>query len=185
MLFRRVIVWLVIGTVLLCPFPCLAEAVRSLNDDATVSCGLCRCCCPVQNTKPAPRPSNEGGTCLCHGAVLDHVTHLPVLELQLTPQFLGDDALQFDKSSVCCLPDVQPSACDFAVAESGRTIRTHRVVPDLGDLLPFCPLRGSRSWLIPVASRDLVGQHGLIDATLASVESISISYRHSPALIGR
>lgn len=123
MLVRRAIVWLVIGTVVACPFPCLAEAAQGSASDATVLRNQCGCCGPVQPTEPMPRPSSQGGTCLCHGAVLEHVAQVPGLDLQPVAVYWFDVALQIVSPATIELGDLNLSACDFANADSGRTIR--------------------------------------------------------------
>lgn len=123
MLVRRAIVWLVIGTVVACPFPCLAEAAQGFASDATVVRNQCGCCGPVQPTEPVPLPSSQGGTCLCHGAVLEHVAQVPALELQPVSVYWFEVALQIVSPSAFDMGDLQLSACDFAIADSGRTIR--------------------------------------------------------------
>ena len=103
-----------------CPFPCLAEGFAS---DATVLPNQCGCCGPVQPTEPVPRRSRQGGTCLCHGAVLEHVAQVPALELQPVTVYWFDVALQIVSPSAFYTGDLQLSACDFAIADSGRAIR--------------------------------------------------------------
>lgn len=122
MLIGRIIVWVVIGTVIACPFPCLAEAAKGHDSKVTVG-RKCGCCGPVQPTEPVPRRSDQGGTCLCHGAVLEHVAQVPTLELQsVFVEWIGDAEPRMTTSSVCAV-ELQFSACDFASADSGRILR--------------------------------------------------------------
>jgi hypothetical protein len=123
LIFRRTVIHLLIGTVLLCPSACLLEAAGVVACAQEASCDDHDCSCALPADEPAPCPPKEGGNCLCHGAVMEHVTQVPALELQPL-WFCGlEDPLQIENSSACGAHDLQPSACDFAVADSGRTIR--------------------------------------------------------------
>lgn len=123
MLVCRAIVWLVIGTVIACPFPCLAEAAQGFGSNGTVVRKSCGCCGPVQPAEPAPRRSSPSGTCLCHGAVLERVAQVPALDLQPFTVNWFDGTLQIVRPTALFADDVQLSACNFAIADSGRTIR--------------------------------------------------------------
>jgi len=55
--------------------------------------------------------------------VLEHVAQVPALELQPVSVSWFDVALQTVSPSAFSTSDLQLSACDFAIADSGRTIR--------------------------------------------------------------
>lgn len=123
MIAYRTIVITMIGTVLLCPYSCLVELEGGSACAQQVSCDDQDSCCPSPKDTPAPCPAQDGSNCLCHGAVMEHVTHVPTLELQ--PMSVGSFSDVFAAESVSVRTDegFQPSACDFAIAQSGRRIR--------------------------------------------------------------
>lgn len=123
LILRHAVIHLLIGTVLLCPSACYVEAAGGVSCAQESSCDDHDCSCPQPPGEPASCPPNEGGNCLCHGAVMEHVTHVPTLELQPLWFRGADDAPRIDGTSVYGAHDLQPSACDFAVADSGRTVR--------------------------------------------------------------
>jgi hypothetical protein len=81
MLLRRVLIYTLICTLLLCPYPCLAKGADNCRETHGKSsdCKNQDGCCPktsseTQNNKSDDSNSNnQGGTCLCHGAILGHV----------------------------------------------------------------------------------------------------------------
>ncbi|MEX2176630.1 MAG: hypothetical protein WD872_19850 [Pirellulaceae bacterium] len=98
---RTIIVYLAIAALLMCPYVCaakLAGAGSLGNEDQVACCQTCRAreLSQTQNSSgqrspgdrdPAqPRPSEDGKSCLCEGAVFDSTTRSPadaVLEFSL------------------------------------------------------------------------------------------------------
>ena len=169
MSFRRTTIHLLIGTVLLCPFSCLNKAAGGSTCVQEATCDSPDCCCPLPQKGPTPCPPKEGGDCLCHGAVMEHATQVPALELQPMSACGLDDAPEMESTTVLGVLNLQPSACDFAVADSGRTIlRRDRVASNLSDVLSLWPLLGSRPPPRSVCESQPSGQYCVVHATLAS-----------------
>lgn len=122
---RRATAYLLVATVLFCPFPCLVEAAGGSGCAAHATCDVQLGCCPApQNDhEPVPCQPQEGGNCLCHGAVMEQNSAMPALALQPLPLFMGDIVLPSEAITVCGTPRAEVSACDFAAASSGRMIR--------------------------------------------------------------
>jgi hypothetical protein len=122
---RAFTVYVLVGVLLGCPFPCLAEAaagVGCLNRDGH---GGDRCVsCPPGEEQPGPDEPDQGGTCLCHGAVAERQTPPPAPDSQFVSvlsadSLLGRPALTLFKANAS--PDL--SACDFGSVYSGRMVR--------------------------------------------------------------
>jgi hypothetical protein len=133
--FRAAATYLVVAVLLVCPYLCFAGA--SVSCRPTAGCNeaddddsCCDCCCggpSADHSKGQPgQPDSRqaGGTCLCHGAVMEPAPSLPnPIQVSLTlysPYVavpLGDVSLWADRSP---LPQ---AACHFAAVESGRILR--------------------------------------------------------------
>jgi hypothetical protein len=133
-LLRKVTIGLVMGTLLLCPYLCLAQAAVALvTGPAEESCRRAHCgCCdddcasPTESDQPGGSSDNRcGGTCLCHGAVLGVPQSSYQAYVSLATTAWVDTAETVFPPSVC---RAEPSlawsaACHFASAESGRKVR--------------------------------------------------------------
>jgi hypothetical protein len=132
MIFRTTIVYTIVCALVLCPYPCLAKTVNSCCE-ATEEDRDCQdrdSCCPADPSDSGDNPQNNSdcctqcGTCLCHGAILEHcsapihidtdsITPLPVYALPiLTESFIADFGFLKERA-----------ACHFHSAESGRKVR--------------------------------------------------------------
>ena len=130
MVGRVATAWVLITTLLLCPFACLAETVATA-DAAVAGHGQwvgCTCCSPVgsrpEKDGPGDRERGEQGSdCLCHGAVMAH--HSSAVELHPAPVFW---VLQTPPTSTECALSIidapaEKHACHFANVNSGREVR--------------------------------------------------------------
>ena len=68
---RRIITFLLIAVLLICPYLCLGEAVGATA--APLYTASCSCCgTPTESGDKAPeRPAEDEPDCLCHGAIVD------------------------------------------------------------------------------------------------------------------
>ena len=122
--------WVLIVTLVICPFACLGQSVgTTVASETGAGCRVADRCCapsgtPTGDRGPSDRdPSDEGGSCLCHGAVM--TDHSPDSELQPAPVFWTIPALSasmaFGVYAVGSL--TEKHACHFANVDSGRTLR--------------------------------------------------------------
>ncbi|OHB79694.1 MAG: hypothetical protein A2W31_13380 [Planctomycetes bacterium RBG_16_64_10] len=130
MVIRVATVWILIATLILCPFACLAESVAAIAaPEVRHGCGVAdRCCalpcCSTDERDPGDRErGGRGGDCLCRGAVI--TDHASASELLPVPVFWGLQAPP--ASTACALSTVDGPAdkhgCHFANADSGREVR--------------------------------------------------------------
>jgi hypothetical protein len=130
MIVRIATVWVLLATLVVCPFACLAESASAV---AAVEVGhgcevVDRCCAPC-NTPAGDRDpgdrerSEQGGDCLCHGAVVaDHASAserlpVPVFWDRQTPPASTGRALSVVDAAA------ENHACHFPNADSGRALR--------------------------------------------------------------
>lgn len=131
MVFRRMAtIYVLVGTMLFCPYLCLPQATANGTAGLACECQGDRCC-----PSPATAPSGEqpddsgsktqGGNCLCHGAVLQSPTSLPSLDIAFSALLPIGDLLAEAKSSVCGgnLFALAHTVCHFPAADSGREVR--------------------------------------------------------------
>jgi hypothetical protein len=132
MILRTATVYTVICALLLCPYPCLARAANNCSEKKYKDCD-CQgrdTCCPAESSERGDNPPGDsdcctqGGTCLCHGAIVEHCTApisldadfvapLPMYALPiLTESFIADFGFLKERT-----------ACHFYSAESGRKVR--------------------------------------------------------------
>jgi hypothetical protein len=132
---RAALVGLVVAVLLGCPYICMARAARAGKSHAQPRC----CCCepresvpeqPQRNELGRDRPSDsdsgtQGGDCLCHGVVLPSPLTPPSPDNGPVAFLPVDDLLAVAESSLVGdnLFAVEPTACDFASADSGREVR--------------------------------------------------------------
>jgi hypothetical protein len=132
-IYRIVTTWIVLATMLLCPFICLANASISLGSMSgklfvkPVNC-CCQCSdCDKSNNKAPCQRNVDGqiGTCICHGAVLQSPITPPSLDLGIVEISSVDDLLFSAKSAILAdnLFVVNQTACHFPVAHSGIELR--------------------------------------------------------------
>jgi hypothetical protein len=130
MIYRIAITWFLVATMLLCPFICMANA--SVTSGATKRGQLSRCCCcPCSDSEksgnaPCKQGSKEqGGTCLCHGAVLQSPTVPSNPNAGPALFVLVDDFLPSAKSVIHAdsLFTVVHHSYQFPTADSGREVR--------------------------------------------------------------
>jgi hypothetical protein len=128
----RATVYLVIGTLLLCPYTCLGRAATvAETDDCACACpdDDCDCCSPTPSSdsgKDQPSDSGkQGGACLCHGAVLQAPTILPGIDTGPAAFAVVDDLPAVTKSTLFAdsLSVSGHTICHFPVADSGREVR--------------------------------------------------------------
>lgn len=121
-------IYLVMGTMLLCPYRCLAQAAAVPGTAPPAGC--CRGCrsSTSESCNDRPRESNsgiQGGTCLCQGAVLQSPAAPPSHDNGLAA-FVPVDALPaLARSSILAgsLFAVEHTVCHFPAANSGREVR--------------------------------------------------------------
>jgi len=125
---RGFTVHLLVGVLLACPFPCLAKAAGSGPVAVRGHCGGGDCCCPKPGSESDQRgPTGpercDGGTCLCHGAVMDRLVWLPSLDFQLVAILPADEVSRQHAPAIADARRLDLSACDFAWVCSGRMLR--------------------------------------------------------------
>ena len=128
MVGRAETAWVLITTLLLCPFACLGQAVASFTS-TEVGCGATDTCCapsgsPADDRGPGDREGGErGGNCLCHGAVM--ADHSSDWELQPVAVFWVLAALPTTVGPALSADDAsaEEHACHFANVDSGREVR--------------------------------------------------------------
>jgi hypothetical protein len=126
---RKATVCLLVAVLLLCPFACLPHAASDLGKSVARNClrgDTCSCPASDRDEGPLDAPCSipGGGTCLCHGAFVDHPAALPspddgivsLLPLDGMPAagecFFTEDGLLAERV-----------ACHFPSADSGREVR--------------------------------------------------------------
>jgi hypothetical protein len=116
---------------------CMAEVAgglgnRAANQRSTKNPPGCRCCCAPSDSRPSEkgkeRPdapcSKPGGTCLCHGAVMDRPTAPPMPNAGIVSLLPPEGMLPAGEwffAADGLLPG--QAACHFPAAESGREVR--------------------------------------------------------------
>jgi hypothetical protein len=131
MILRAIVVCLVACNLLVCPLLCLAQvAAGGATPRAGRACRACGCCCPKPQPdsgreRPANSRSDQGGTCLCHGAVLmKPVVSLPSPQGELAVFVLPEMAAGHSwQVAVADTGGTGRTACHFASADSGRKVR--------------------------------------------------------------
>ena len=128
--YRRATIYVVIGTLLLCPYTCLGRAVAVAETaDCVRDCPDDDCCSPTptpDSGKDRPSDSSgQGGSCLCHGAVLQSPAILPGVDAGPAVFVAVDDLLALTRSSIFAdsLFAVEHTICHFPAADSGREVR--------------------------------------------------------------
>lgn len=130
MVVRIATVWVLMATLVVCPLACLGGSVATGAIPVLDTCcgAVDRCCAPSGSPSgdrgPCDRdPSEEGGSCLCHGAVL--ADHSSDAELHPVPVLWAIPALS--ASMTCRLSTVDAAehqhVCHFANVDSGREVR--------------------------------------------------------------
>jgi len=127
----RVTAYVILVTLLLCPYLCLGRVATACGTDfAANDCRDDDCCCPSpvsDSNKDRPRDSDsgrQGGTCLCHGAVLQPPIILPSVDAGFAT-FAAVDELSAATSSIFVdrLFAVEHAMRHFSAADSGRAVR--------------------------------------------------------------
>jgi hypothetical protein len=127
--FRAFTVYLVVGVLVACPFPCLAKAAEGTSAACTGGgCGACDCCCPDSGSEsdgdgPVTPDCCDGGTCLCHGAVVEPHVQLPSPQAEPAVLACIEDVLALAAISGFDAVAVDRTACHFPSADSGRKVR--------------------------------------------------------------
>lgn len=125
---RTATIYLVVGTMLLCPYRCLAQAAAVPGTACLAGC--CRGCQLSASESCKDRPSEsdsgiQGETCLCHGAVL-HSPAAPPSHDNGLAAFVPVDALPaLARSSIFAdsLFAGKHTVCHFPAVNSGREVR--------------------------------------------------------------
>ena len=127
---RRATIYVVIGTLLLCPYTCLGRAAAvAATVDSVRDCPDDDCCSPTptpDSGKDRPNDSGrQGGSCLCHGAVLQSPAIFPDVDASPVAFMVADDLLAVTRSSIFAdsLFAVEHTICHFPAADSGREVR--------------------------------------------------------------
>ncbi len=129
---RRATIYVVIGTLLFCPYSCLGRATAVAETASLVhDCRGDDCCGPLPSSESGrdrPNPSDSGaqsGTCLCHGAVLQSPTTPQTHDNGLAAFVPVDALLGVARSSILAdsLFAVEHTACHFPAVNSGREVR--------------------------------------------------------------
>jgi hypothetical protein len=135
MIYRIVTAWVVAATMLLCPFLCLANAAtpsKSTSPEHRRAVTHACACCPASGSQskdkePCERDSgSQGGTCLCHGAVMDLHAKPIAVQAERGIFFLFDELFaNTAKAQLFHANAVRhPASCHFvASADRGRGIR--------------------------------------------------------------
>ena len=130
MVCRTITAYLMVGTLLACPFPCLAEAACAAGSAGLGghSSGGGDCCLSVQSDVGQDEGEdcgcNDGGTCLCHGAVMKPHTPPPGPQSDLVAVVHVDEPAA--RPCATFSGDGVPlgrTACHFPSADSGRMVR--------------------------------------------------------------
>jgi hypothetical protein len=130
MVLRAAIVHLLVAVLLACPYPCLMRAAASLAACAADDCAVDDDCCGSPGSETGdghcgtPDCCPEGGTCLCHGAVISPHVAPPSLDLAIVT-LLSLDGPTLVRETVAIdrgFGDEQ-AACHFAAVSSGRAVR--------------------------------------------------------------
>ena len=110
---RSIVVYLAIGTLLLCPYDCAVKqaAAASLGSHQQNPCCEVRVCHLSEQSHRdrapnQPKPSEDGKSCLCEGVVFDATLRSPaeaILEFSLLA-WVADAAVRAD-----CLPPARPA----------------------------------------------------------------------------
>ena len=129
---RRATIYVVIGTLLLCPYSCLGQAtVVAETSSFSHDCRDDDCCGPLPDSESSgdrPNPSDsgtQGRTCLCHGAVLQSPMTPPSHDNGLASFVSVEALLALARSSILAdsLFLVEHTACHFPAVNSGREVR--------------------------------------------------------------
>jgi hypothetical protein len=125
---RRATIYVVIGTLLICPYACQGRATAATKTvDSVWDCSDDDCCSPTPNSgKDRPSDySRQGGSCLCHGAVLQSPATLPSVDVGCVAFVAADDLLAATRSSIFAdsLLAVEHTGCHFPTVDSGREVR--------------------------------------------------------------
>jgi hypothetical protein len=130
MVVRVTTTWSVIAALLLCPLACMRPAVATCAAQAAGQHQRVTdtCCapakCPDGDHDPGDRkPVQQGGNCLCHGALV--ADQSPASELQPVPVFWMLQELPTSSGARGSALDVaaEKHACHFASVDSGREVR--------------------------------------------------------------
>jgi hypothetical protein len=131
-LYRTATSYLLIGTLLFCPYLCLPKAAAANESDCQTCNSLIEdhCCPSPASGSSGDRPGDsgsktQGGNCLCHGAVLQSPTTLPSLDIALAVFLPIGNLPAVVKSSICGsdLFAIEHTVCHFPDADSGREVR--------------------------------------------------------------
>jgi hypothetical protein len=131
MALRTSTVYMLVCVLLVCPYPCLARAEEKCCESAENDCDCqdrdaCSSADSTEtggNTPANPDCCTQGGTCLCHGAILEHCAHPITSDAGLVAFVPAETALIPGQSYVAdmgLLPE--RAACHFPSAESGRKV---------------------------------------------------------------
>jgi hypothetical protein len=131
--FRVATIHAVVGVLLACPFVCLSHAAAAAaGAQASAAVGGqsgCDCCsgsCPGGSKDCPGKPDSRqgGGTCLCHGAVMDRHVVSPDPGLAVVTFLLPDAMLQ--RGEPLTIEQgflTERVSCHFPAADSGREVR--------------------------------------------------------------
>jgi hypothetical protein len=128
--FRTATIYVLVAVLLACPYPCLIRAAAELEKPVTECCGADDDCCGFpccgadKDHSGAPSSCPEGGTCLCHGAVMERPAAPPILDCAIAA-FLPLDAAILIREAAGGErgPITVKAACHFASVNSGRAVR--------------------------------------------------------------
>jgi hypothetical protein len=128
--FRTAIVHVLVVILLACPFICLSGAAAGRHVAPSLQkqpgCSCCSQSTPSKGKNDPGKPSSrqEGGTCLCHGAVMDRHVVMPDANHEIITSIVLDDIhLAPQPLAFGCNFFTDHIACHFPVAESGKEVR--------------------------------------------------------------
>ena len=126
---RGATIYVVIATLLLCPYTCLGRAAAVVEAaDCAQNCLDDDCCAATPASDSGKdRPSDsgrQGGNCLCHGAVLQSPAIVPGVDAGPVTFVAVDDLLAVTTSYVfsVSLFAAEHTTCHFPAADSGRAV---------------------------------------------------------------
>jgi hypothetical protein len=130
--FRTIAIYLLVCALLFCPYPCLSHIVNVCCETPGKDrdCEERDNCCPTTSAEPCQKsPGNSdcctrNGTCLCHGAILEHfqapADFQSELEVILPLDMLLTLRDSFVVDNICFN---ERATCHFPLVESGRKVR--------------------------------------------------------------
>ena len=132
MVLRTATVYTLVCVLLMCPYSCMVRAANACCKGTEKDCDCqdrdsCRQADSPETGNNMPDNQDcctQGGTCLCHGAILEHCAHPIIIDAGLVAP-LPLEALLIPGQSFVVDSGLlaERAACHFHSAESGRKVR--------------------------------------------------------------